>query len=200
MEPKIYDKKLSILVAFWTTLFIIIVGVCLLLNSFLHWFDHSPIWNRWLLIVLGIPLSLMYLSLSASHLLRKQPVLTIDSDGINANTLHGWGHIPWSEIASTQLQKYSMGLFHHTFLVIILRDKEKMVKRLPAWERLLVPLTSASLHSPIFISTDMVNVPLSDVQLEIENHMYERRKQYEANSIASLPDVPVSEPLRIANR
>ncbi len=55
-------------------------------------------------------------------------------------------------------------------------------------------------NTPAFVIDDLLETPLEDIQLDVENHLYERRKQREVGNTAGSFDTPEAELLRIANR
>lgn len=132
---------------------------------------------------------------------RTKPLLTIDADGIEWDGIGDVGQIPWSAIQSTTVRNHAVGIGKVRYLVIEVTNPDDILASAASTkQRKRMQQTLSFLGSPAFIPEKILDAPLEDIQLEVENRLYERRKQQEANGSWIQPDIPAEQPLRVGNR
>lgn len=160
----------------------------------------------WILIILSAILiwfSMIIWRIHNQYADRKKPLLVVDADGIEiTGPLITIGRIPWSEIESTYFQSYQPHSFQKIrYLCFRVKNPDEIANASrPSWMNQIIRGNMAHTNTPAFVIDDLLETTLEDIQLDVENRLYERREQREANFTASQFDVPEAESLRIANR
>lgn len=84
-------------------------------------------------------------------------------------------------------------------LCLKVKDPQSVIEMMQTKSQKYVLQSNYNLYgTPAFITDISIDIPIEDLQLEVENRLYERRKAQEANVAERLPDVPDAEPLRVA--
>lgn len=135
---------------------------------------------------------------------RKKPTFVIDADGIEITVpLLAKRRVPWSEIETTYLRTGTPSYFVRLrTLCFKVRNPQQIIGMMQTQSQRYVLQANVDLHeTPVLVSNISLDAPIEDVQMEVENRLYERRKAQEANAAERLPDVPeVPQRLSLGNR
>ena len=136
-----------------------------------------------------------------NYLRRKEVRLVINADGIEIVTpFMGERRIPWSEIETTYVRQVRRSLVEKAkILCLQVRHPQEVVDVTQTkWQKHISQSNWDLYGTPVVVTEDTFDIPIEDLQLEIENRLYARRKASEAASEERLPDVPDAQPLRLA--